>query len=438
MATLLDSHLESCPLTCCCASCKSTVAVYTYKAGDDREGLVHDDRNVETDDSEMSASCILATSTRDRQGDIIECSGVDFTEHTWNPIVLWDHGRQRNIPIGLTESSKGEYTVLYHPDEDVITQKTYFAPDEFSRQIYVLVRDRYIRANSIAVKDLQVEKLSPDPDNGHFKVGKWIKKSALAEVTWTPLPANAEAVASLITAGKIDGGGFARETLHPLILKSLSPFVGPQKVWVNGLTLKSQTAGPAPETKKGEKSMPENLRRKNEEETPLDAEPETPEEEGRKEMPPGAAHLHDHHDLLMAHKAMLEEAKRHQENPGVREIIDAHKDMLDTMGQETRDKFGEEYPDHEGPKEEKSEEPREQDTPEAVGDKERVDKQRGGNRVEEEKSVKKKTGLSKKAVDFMDEATRRTYQRTQADFYAEQQELAELEAELAKIEAGQQ
>ena len=434
MPTLPESHLDSCPLTCCCASCKSTFAIYTYKAGGDREGLVHDDEGVKTDDGEMSAACILCTGVRDRQGDIINPAGVRFEEHSWNPIVLWDHGRSYNLPIGMTESPKGEYTVQYHADGDFITQKTYFAPDKFSTQIYVLVKGRFVRANSIAVKDLMVEKIAPDPEAGHFKPGKYIAESNLAEVTWTPLPANPEAVASLVSSGRIDGGGFAREELHPLILKSLQPFAAPRNAWSNGYTLKSHTAGAGPDTEKGNKSMAENLRRKAEEMEPMDEGNETLHKD---EMPPGAQHLHDHHDLLMAHKAMLEEAKRHQENPGVRELIDAHKDMLDTMGAETRDRFGEEYPDHEGPQEEKSEEPAERDTPAAVGDKEKIQRQgKEGDRVEdEEKSARRRTSnMSKKAHAVIEEAALRTYSREQAAWMADQEELAELEAELESLD----
>lgn len=223
----------------------------TYKAGrDGNTGLVHEG-DVVTDDDAMSAACILASSNRDRQGDIIECSGVDFRDHIQNPISLWDHGKRMEEPIGKTEDAEGQYHVHYHEDSDIITEKTFFAPTPFAKQIYSLIRGRFVRANSIAVKDLLVEELEPDPEHGHpprrdangRRVPyKWIKKSILAEVTWTPLPANPDAVASLLGRGRINTGGANDDQLDPIIRKSFEPFLPPARVWSGGVTLKSLSA----------------------------------------------------------------------------------------------------------------------------------------------------------------------------------------------------
>jgi hypothetical protein len=222
-----------CGPLCGCGPCRESVFSYTYSTKSNTTGLVHlgDDNDVVTDDKEVSASGILASGNRDRQGDVVSCRGVDFTEHRWNPIVLWDHGKTYNLPIGLTESEDGHYTVVYHPKEDIITQKSFFAPTKMARQIYSLIRQRYIRANSVALKDLEVERLPPDPERGHFKPGKYIRRSMLAEVTWTPLPANPDAVASLVGRGRIAGEGYNDEPLHPLIMKSFEPFVPARKAW---------------------------------------------------------------------------------------------------------------------------------------------------------------------------------------------------------------
>lgn len=215
--------------------------------------LVHPNRkgDIKTDDKLMSATGILASSNRDRQGDIIECRGVEFGDHEANPIVLWDHGKRWDMPIGKTEDPKGTYTVRYLPREDIIVQTTFFADTPFSRQIYALIKGGFIRANSIAVKDLEVDPLPPDPERGHFvrrdaegrKIPfKHILKSALAEVTWTPLPANPDAVMSLMTTGKLVVDGFSAQRLDPLIYKSFLPYVPQPRVWMNGLTLKARTA----------------------------------------------------------------------------------------------------------------------------------------------------------------------------------------------------
>ena len=160
-----------------------------------------------TNDAEMSAFGVLSSSNRDRQGDVIEAEGVDFSQHTANPIVLWDHGRSWQLPIGKTEDPRGNYCVWKHPKPGIITAKTFFVQnggktkelDQAARmalQVYDLIKGRFLRAMSIAVKDVAVVRLDPDPDNGWPRPGTHILRSILCEGTWTPLPANLDAVAS--------------------------------------------------------------------------------------------------------------------------------------------------------------------------------------------------------------------------------------------------
>src|SRR5437868_1567678 len=98
---------------------------YSYKLEDNVSGLDAPSLpGLNVDVSKMCATGLLATSTcRDRQGDIMEVDGIDFTDHKRNPIVQLDHGQYYHLPIGKTEDPDGNYTVWV--DGDDCFQTTY-------------------------------------------------------------------------------------------------------------------------------------------------------------------------------------------------------------------------------------------------------------------------------------------------------------------------
>jgi 2'-5' RNA ligase len=200
--------------------------------------------SVITDDGEMSATGILCTSRRDWVGDVVNIEGVDFKFHRANPVVLWDHGKWDPKPIGITETPQGQYTVVKDLENEIITQKTYFNKLDHAQQIYHLVRERQIRANSIAFKDLVVHKLPPDPGNGLHKPGRYVETCALVECSWVPAGMNPDAVLTLLGKEKVEG-----DPLHWTIRKSFEQFgfhIGrptsvtvPDMGHVDGITRKS-------------------------------------------------------------------------------------------------------------------------------------------------------------------------------------------------------
>lgn len=357
---------KSCGASCSCNTCKSDAYSLIYKAGENYAQVSLNALDFVTNDEETSAMGVLSSSNRDRQGDIIEATGVDLEDHKINPVVLYDHGKAYALPIGVTESPDGEYCVWIDPEAEIITQKTYFAPTKFAQQVYQLVRLRYLRANSIAIKDWVVRPLPPDPERGWPKRPdgappyKHILRSSLAEVTWTPLPANPDAVASLLGKGRLDGN----EVIDPLLYKSLLPFVPAKRVWERGgftykawapeveLTSKSLTASPSGNgAPLPEKSIMADST------TGADGAVDAPAGglETESSAPPkaGSQALRDTHEMLGACKDMLQHHMGMTENPKVLEHLKALDDHMTAHMGATADTHKSEYPD-EDPLEDKS------------------------------------------------------------------------------------
>jgi hypothetical protein len=127
---------------------------------------VHFPQSLEIDEGEMSVWVPFADGNRrDGVGDLLEVSGIDFTRHKCNPIVLFDHGKQVTLPCGLAEDPKsGEYKVEVNPVTKIARGKAYFYQGSgklssgtgdaynhavFCEQLFDMLVKRYIRAGSI-------------------------------------------------------------------------------------------------------------------------------------------------------------------------------------------------------------------------------------------------------------------------------------------------
>lgn len=123
---------------------------------------------LEINGSEMSASCRLASTKRDREGDIYEVQGLLTDNHRANPIALVDHGLYHPWPIGKCESPKGRYAVEIVGDE--VLQTTWFSQKSLvAAQIYQMILDGDMRGNSIGYRPIEQRPLEPDPEGGHFR-----------------------------------------------------------------------------------------------------------------------------------------------------------------------------------------------------------------------------------------------------------------------------
>lgn len=105
------------------------------------------------DSSSMSARFRICTSRPDREGDVIEPSGVDWSDYQNTGVVKYEHGFT-GIPLPIAKSidENGLFHVTYDFDEDAIYARAFHSEnDELSAQMFGLVEEGFLRAASIHV-----------------------------------------------------------------------------------------------------------------------------------------------------------------------------------------------------------------------------------------------------------------------------------------------
>lgn len=114
---------------------------------------------------------IISTQDEDRQGEIIDQKGWDFSKYLANPIVLWAHD-YKQLPIGMTDK-------LYFEGTNTIAEGKFVPGDcnPFAQQ----VRKLY---------DLGVQRAASVGMIGKEAKGNVITKSELLEWSFVPVPAN--------------------------------------------------------------------------------------------------------------------------------------------------------------------------------------------------------------------------------------------------------
>ncbi len=186
------------------------------------------------DTKKMTATGIFSTSDRDRAGDIVDTGGIQTYRHRDNPVVLLNHAHL----IGLAETPDGEYTVSLDGDAGIAKQVTYFSQKSTdAEQSFALICEGMLRGNSMGFKPMRWKSLRIDPRLGATKSNKLYEEIELCEVTWTPVPENAECIAPILAKGRLEG-----RPLSPVIKSMLMPFAPPKKVWANGSNLTTKEA----------------------------------------------------------------------------------------------------------------------------------------------------------------------------------------------------
>ena len=189
----------------------------------------------------MSVTAILTTRTPDRQGDIIDPAGGDFSEHETNPVVLFHHAKTHKLPIGKAEDRDGNYTVrlVKASDGDVLIGTTHFAQsNRFAQDVFGLVAEDILRGVSIGFDPLNdddsVDELGPSPvlkrSALHFKGWK------LLEYSHTPIGVNRDALTVAVQKA-LDGS----RKLDPRLLAMLQPLTAPRKTVVAVTTNTAKT-----------------------------------------------------------------------------------------------------------------------------------------------------------------------------------------------------
>lgn len=133
-----------------------------------------------------------STETKDRDGDIIEVAGWDFSELIDNPVFLAFHD-YRSWPLGqiiriIKDISNAEII------EDVL-----FADRETSEEAekaFRLYKGKFVRAVSVGFKPLEWERIIERDEQGNERVtGIRFKKQKQIELSGVPIPSNPEALA---------------------------------------------------------------------------------------------------------------------------------------------------------------------------------------------------------------------------------------------------
>jgi len=129
---------------------------------------------VEAVDEERSIVARVSTNDRDRDGEVVEPKGIDLSNYTKNPCLLWAH-RYDMPAIGKALWSK--------TDDKGLICKFQFAPTQFADEIYQLYKGGYQRAFSIGFIPMDFD-----------SVEKIHRKVSLLEVSAVPVPANQDAL----------------------------------------------------------------------------------------------------------------------------------------------------------------------------------------------------------------------------------------------------
>lgn len=114
---------------------------------------------------------VISTQDEDRQGEIIDQNGWDFTKYLLNPIVLWAHD-YKQLPLGVTDK-------LYKEGNNLIAEGR-FAPGDcnpFAQQVRKLYDLGMVRTASVGLIGKEAK-------------GNVITKSELLEWSFVPVPAN--------------------------------------------------------------------------------------------------------------------------------------------------------------------------------------------------------------------------------------------------------
>jgi len=216
---------------------KDYVLGYGYKLSDAGQYGLDAAFNDQFDinESEMSITFPFADGKRrDGVGDLLEIGGIRTERHQANPIVLFDHGKQVQLPIGLAEDP---YTKQYTITIDVTTQtalcKAFFYQGTdnydhavFCEQLFDLMAKRYVRAGSIGYQVIAAKELQANYDTGTPK-GLHLLSVLMLEASAVVLPANQDTVRKALSLRQVCG-----KPLSPVLVKSLQPYADNSKILV--------------------------------------------------------------------------------------------------------------------------------------------------------------------------------------------------------------
>lgn len=310
------------------------------------------------DEAKASATFIISTTAQDRDGDVVESAGCDYSNYAKNPVVLYDHGASQ-YPIGLAEPSRGQLSIKI--DASRILSTVYFhQKTQESRDVCALVMAGVIRGASIGFRPIEADKINLDGRQGfHFK--KW----ELTEWSPTPIGSNQEALRASLSRGVVKSQRLRQQ---------LSPWAEAAKIWSNGTEIKNMSKQAAnlvtkadedeedkeekdedldeeakdetaDESDEEEKDDGDDSEEEETEETPKDEE-EKDEQEDKPALPPPGARDMANYMLHTQGALKFSEAMRGKHEPEMQSFFDAMTEHETAGLEKIKELFAARYPDH--------------------------------------------------------------------------------------------
>jgi HK97 family phage prohead protease len=123
----------------------------------------------------------VSTPERDRDGEIVDPTGIDFRAYLRNPVLGWAHD--------FAHPAIGKCTSI-GADAQGLHCKFQFAPTPFAEEIYQLYKGGFMRAFSIAFIPLEFDRET-----------KTHRRSELLEISSVAVPSNRDALVTAIGKG---------------------------------------------------------------------------------------------------------------------------------------------------------------------------------------------------------------------------------------------
>jgi hypothetical protein len=194
------------------------------------------------DTKNMSVTSVLSTANEDRDGDIIEPSGIDTTEHRRNPVVFFNHFRPRSeptvfaLPVGKAENHNGEYTVKLLRDPDRLVATTYFSQKTpVAGAIFSLYAEGILRAWSIGVKPLEQRPRTNTQRAVGMSLPAHVLRSELVEYSAVGVGSNRDALTVKLQKG-FGLTGTGSKPIELMLKAALEPYTIPPTAWAFGWT----------------------------------------------------------------------------------------------------------------------------------------------------------------------------------------------------------
>ena len=147
--------------------------------------------DIKFDEGENSSVDYITTKSMDRDGEIVDPSGVLLDVFKKHPIVVWCHD-YKALPLGKSAWIKA--------DDKGLISKTIYATkaNPFAKQVYEYRKDGFPLGKSVGFVPLDWEDYNPKVSKG---LKRKYKKVVLLEYSDVPIPSNADALQIAVSKG---------------------------------------------------------------------------------------------------------------------------------------------------------------------------------------------------------------------------------------------